>query len=295
MARHVPSVRAALRVHAHRRVRGRLEGEWISLHPGRSTDFNDLREYVRGDDVKDLDWKATARARTPLVRRYHAARKLTVQLVVGTGRSMAAMNDLEVAKRDLAVLVAGLVGHLAVRHGDLVALVHGNAESRGALRPLAGEAHLERCLAAAYDAITPGAGPTDLAALLGHVVRTVRRRTVLLVVCDETELDEPAELALRRLRVQHEVMLVTIGDLDPTAVPGERRLRDIDTGQPVPAWLRRDRVLAAQHAQAVQDHRARRQQRLDALGVVHQHVHDHASAVTAVLRLLERQRRAGRR
>src|SRR3546814_4874211 len=86
-------------IHAHRKVRGLLEGEYASLQTGRSMDFNDLREYVRGDDVKDIDWKASARSRALLVKRYAAARKHNIMLVASTGRSMAAMNDLNVPKR----------------------------------------------------------------------------------------------------------------------------------------------------------------------------------------------------
>ena len=68
------------------------------IQVGRGIDFNDLREYVRGDDVKDIDWKASARTRMLLVRRYVAERKHTVVLAVSTGRSMAAMNDAQVSQ-----------------------------------------------------------------------------------------------------------------------------------------------------------------------------------------------------
>lgn len=295
---HLTRVRSRLRVHAHRKVRGLLDGEYSSLQPGRSTEFNDLREYVRGDDVKDLDWKASARARTLLVRRYTAIRKLTVLLVVGTGRSMAAVNDVDVPKRDLAITVAGVVGHLAVTHGDHVALAYGDRDSQHQLPPRGGEVHLERCLAAVDEATTPEAGPTDLAALLRYVARTVRRRAVVLVVCDEVELDEPVVAALRRLHAQHEVVMVTIGDLDPGVEParlGGRPLRDVDTAEPVPAWALGDPVLAAEYAAWAVAGAERLRRRLDGLGIVHQHVHDHPSAITAVLRLLERHRRAGRR
>ncbi len=90
---HLARVKARLSIHAHRKVRGLLEGEYAAIQVGRGIDFNDLREYVRGDDVKDIDWKASARTRMLLVRRYVAERKHTVVLAVSTGRSMAAMND----------------------------------------------------------------------------------------------------------------------------------------------------------------------------------------------------------
>lgn len=297
MTAHLTRVKARLSIHAHRKVRGLLEGEYASHQTGRSMDFNDLREYVRGDDVKDLDWKASARSRTLLVRRYAAIRKHTVLLVVSSGRSMAAMNDTEVPKRDLAVTVAGVVGYLAVRHGDLVSLVHGDAASQHQLPPHSGQVRLERCLAAAYDATTPEAAPSDLAALLGFVARRVRRRTICVVVADDVSIDEAARVALRRLAVQHEVLYVGIGDLDPTALPSgaKARMVDVDTGAALPAWARDDAVLRAQYAADVAAGLEGVRETLNGLAIPFEQVHDHDGAIYAVFRLLERQRRARRR
>ena len=101
MAVHLTRVKTRMSIHAHRKVRGLLEGEYAALHAGRSMDFNDLREYVRGDDVKDIEWKASARSGNLLVKRYAALRQHTILFAVSTGRSMAAMNDQAVEKRRL--------------------------------------------------------------------------------------------------------------------------------------------------------------------------------------------------
>lgn len=296
MPAHLTRIKARLSIHAHRKVRGLLEGEYAAVHVGRGIDFNDLREYVRGDDVKDIDWKASARSRQLLVKRYVAERKHTVLLCVSTGRSMAAMNDAAVSKRELTVFTAGLMGLLAVQHGDLVSLVHGDAATRHAEPPKGGELHLERLLGKVHDAIRPDGAPTDLAAVLRHVARTVRRRTILVVVCDETAVSTECADLLRRLTVQHEVLFLTIGDLDPTlpAVAG-RRLVDVDTAAEVPGWLRHDRRLRRELADLVGREEQQLRRRLDQLGVVHERVGDTETAVSAVFRLLERQRHARRR
>lgn len=296
MPAHLPRIKARLSIHAHRKVRGLLEGEYAAVHVGRGIDFNDLREYVRGDDVKDIDWKASARSRQLLVKRYVAERKHTVLLCVSTGRSMAALNDVAVSKRELAVFVSGLVGLLAVQHGDLVSLVHGDAAGQHGERPRGGELHLERLLATVHDAITPAGAPADLTALLRHVVRTVRRRTLLVVVCDDTFIPEESADLLRRLTVQHEVLLLGIGDLDPTRPEvADRDLVDVDSAAEVPGWLRNDRQLRAELAALVGEEEQRMRRRLDQLGVVHERVRDTDSAITSVFRLLERQRHARRR
>lgn len=282
-------------IHAHRKVRGLLEGEYASMHTGRSLDFNDLREYVRGDDVKDIDWKASARSRALLVKRYAAARKHTVLVVTSTGRSMAAMNDLDVPKRDLSVMVAGVVGYLAVRHGDRVGLVWGDAGGQHQLPAASGELNLEKRLAAIHDSTLPTSAPSDLLAVLDHVARTVRRRTILLVISDEYTIDQRLSAMLRRLSVQHEVLFVSIGDLDPTDMDVNQRLVDIDSGQVIPEWARHDKRLRQEYASMLTGQADGMRRELDSLGIVHQTVHDDASAIRAVLNLLERHRHAGRR
>ena len=320
MTVHLTRVKARLSIHAHRRVYALLEGEYAALHGGRSMDFNDLREYVRGDDVKDIDWKASARTRALLVKRYAALRQHTILLVASTGRSMAAMNDVAVAKRDLAVTTAGLFGYLAVRHGDLVTLAYGDAGSCHLRPPARGELALERHLAAMYDATTPTSAASDLSNLLEYVIRTVRRRTIMLVVADVLAVDDRLAAALRRLRVQHEVLLVTVGDLDPTSVdlspeptelqdedvPDEETdetdleyvalpsLVDVDSRQALPAWVASDDQLRQEYADVLTAEATALGQSLDRLGIVHAHVDDEAAAIRTVFDLLETHRHARR-
>lgn len=297
MTAHLTKVKARLSIHAHRLARSLLEGEYAAVQVGRGIDFSDLRAYVRGDEVKDIDWKASARTRQLLVKRYVAERKHTILLTVSTGRSMAALNDIDVSKRELAVFVAGLMGYLATRHADLVGLVHGDAERQHVQRASGGEIHLERLLAQVHDAISPAGAPSDLGAVLDYVRRAIRRRTIMVVVSDETSLPDDVVRRLRRLRAQHEVLYLTIGDLDPTTSGGGRlgRMVDVDTRQEIPDWLRDDRQLQQEYADLVTAEEDRLRRQLDRLGIAHQRVHDWDTAITAVFNLLERHRHARQR
>jgi uncharacterized protein (DUF58 family) len=296
MTVHLTRVKARLTIHAHRKVRGLLEGEYAALHAGRSMDFNDLREYVRGDDVKDIDWKASARSRTLLVKRYAALRQHTIQLVVSTGRSMAAMHERDVPKRDLAITVAGVIGWLAVRHGDLVAVAWGDADEQHQNPPKRGELPLERNLEAIYDATSVDAGVSDLRVLVDYVIRTIRRRTVLVIITDDFTIDDATASSLRRLAVQHEVLFVTVGGVDPTSEEfALDDLRDVDSGQLLPEWVADDDELRQQYAELLVADATTLKRRLDQLGIVHAHVSDHAGAIKTVFDILEHHRHARRR
>jgi uncharacterized protein (DUF58 family) len=292
---HLTRVKSQLTLQSRRKVLSQLEGEFASLHTGAGTDFHDLREYVRGDEVKDLDWKASARTGELLVKRFTAVRKHTVLLAVSTGRSMAAQHTLEQTKSDVAAEVAGLIGWLALRQTDLIGLVHGNAAHQQLRPPRGSEVSLDRGLEEASAAARPDGPPSDTAALLGHLVRHHRGRTILALVCEDEELSPELAAALRRAAVQHDVLVVTVGDLDPATVPaGAGGPVDVDSGWLLPAWARDDLVsleLAAERAKR----RARWHREVTALGAVHEHLDPGDPVLSVVRRLLLRHRHARRR
>lgn len=284
-------VKTRLAIRAHRKVRGMLDGEYVSLFHGKSLDFDDLRAYTPGDDVKDIDWKATARVGSPLTKRYIATRKQAVLLVVDTGRDFAAIAEGGMPKRDIAVLAAGVIGYLAVRHGDHVGLVAGDAASTEYV-PLRGtESHLERVLRVIHSRTSLSAGPSALAAQLEFVRRTFRRRMLLIVFADDGAItaDREEELRLvRRLHAQHEILWVTIGDADPTIDDyADRDMIDVADGRELPPFLRRDSALRADFATAVATRTAASAELLDRIGVTSRRISSDDDVVPGLFRLLE--------
>lgn len=298
-------VRMRTMIHAHRKVRSVLDGEYGSVHKGRSMDFDDLREYVPGDDIKDLDWKATARHGRPLIKRYIATRQHAVLLVVDTGCTMAALSDAQSTKRDVAVMAAGVFAQLANRHGDLTGLVAGpvsrsNVRVRNAERIMhvpfgSNELHIERMLRVIHDAIDAEGEMPRLDVLLDYVARNVRRRTVLVIVTDDIDLTERHRALLRRLDAQHEILFCTVGDVtmtDPSL--RDRGLRVIGSGGHVPAYFRNrgglhDDLLALGRRRAAETRAT-----LGRLGIVGARLAGEADVVPALYELLDRQRHRGR-
>lgn len=290
-------VRMAL--YAHRRTRGLLEGEYGSVFKGRSLDFEDLRAYVPGDDVADLDWKATARSPYPLVRRYVAVRKHTILLVVGTGAGMSAMADPQHTKDEVAMLAAGVLGWLALRHGDLVALVAGDERGCEYLPPRGTSAGLEQALRVVrrrcHEDPATGGGPTSLTAPLEYVVRSVRRRAIVVLVGDRDLLDARELRLIRRLVAQHEVLYLCLADLSAMEpAVADRAAHDVRLRRTVPRSVRADRRLAAEYDQARAQRWASTAQALSRLGVSCDLVPSEDALIATVFRLLERHRRARR-
>jgi uncharacterized protein (DUF58 family) len=285
-------VKSTLFIHARRRARTVLEGEYASVFHGRSLDYDDLRDYLPGDEVRDIDWKATARQPAPMVRRYVAPRKLHVLVVADTGRGMAAATGSGEAKKDVAIMAAGLVGWLANRHGDLVGLVHGSKARTCAHEPRGSEEHLERLLGAMDRSSDLSAGHSDLESQLRWVVRHERRRTILLVLADDRELAPGLDQVLRRLRAQLEILWVTIADADPTWIPGDVDAYDVADDYGLPAAVRLDPAVRGAYAVAVAERVRATALVLDRVAINHVRVGSSDEVIVAVLRMLEKQRRA---
>lgn len=249
-------VKSKMHLRTRRRVLHLLDGQYRSLLRGRSMDFDDLREYQAGDEVKDIDWKATARAQTPLVKRYHAERRHRVLFAVDRGRNMAAIAGSGEQKRSIAVLAAGVLAFLAIRHGDEVGLVTGDADGIVQLPYRSSEPELERMLHAAHDPARLDGPRSDLLGLLERVRATSRGRHFLIVIADELEWDDRLAQLARRLAAQHELIWLEIPDADPVlrgvaprsrGTAAELRAYDVAGGWEMPSFLRDDAQLRAEY------------------------------------------------
>lgn len=287
-------VKSKMAIFAHRKARGMLDGEYGSVFRGRSLDFDDLRAYVPGDDVRDIDWKASARHGSPLIKRYVAVRRQTVLLIADTGRNMAAEARDGETKKDIAVMALGVVGYLAHRHGDVVGLVHGDANGTRTVPAKAGEAHLEGLLRDVDSAAGPDSGPSRIDDQLDHVARTVKGRFLLFVVADELAASPGTEQLLRRLRAQHEILWLTVRDADLAgdgSIPQDAL--NVADSSALLGHLAASAAVTAAYARAAEERDAGRLAMFRRTGITQGHVTGSSTVMTELFALLERHRRAG--
>lgn len=287
-------VKSKMSIFAHRKARGMLDGEYGSVFKGRSLDFDDLRAYLPGDEVRDIDWKASARHGSPLIKRYVAVRRQTVLLVTDTGRNMAASSLGGEPKTDVAVMALGVVGYLAHRHGDVVGLVCGDETSSRSLPAKAGEAHLERLLREVNDSTALTSPRSSIGEQLSYVARNFGQRMLLFVVADELVPDAGMERLLRRLRAQHEVLWLTVRDAQlagaQTAALTADRFDVADAGL-LPGRLSASDAVIRAYTAAQEQRDAARESVLRRLGIAHVQAGSSHDVMPAVFTLLERHRR----
>ncbi len=287
-------VRRAVALATRHRVGGLYEGAHSSLHAGRSMEFNDLREYVRGDDVAEIDWKASARSGgNLLVKRHIAERRTTLMVAVATGRDFAGMASPTEKKVDVAVQVAGVFGSIATQHGDYVGVLRCDGDDIRADRPSTRDVELERMLGHIEEASGVGNATANLGRLLEVTATTLRRRGIVVVVCDDVDIDADLESRLRRLVVQHEVILITIADLDPTdPAIATSSVVGLDDHRELLRELRADPQLRDAVRADRAERAANRTAALSRLAISHLHLTGTDGLVPAVLTLIRSHRHA---
>lgn len=280
---------------AHRKVRLALEGEYTSVFKGRSMDFDDLRLYIPNDDVKDIDWKATARSGQVLIKRYIAIRKYNILIVADTGRSMAATAPSGESKRDIAVMIAGVMASVAQKHGDLVGLVAGDSEHITHLPLKESRPHVERLLQYIDTHISLKGPQSNLVGLLDFIRRTIKRRMMLIIISDNLEFATVEEQLLRRLGAQHEILFISVDDLDPSHADWKHRtLHDVDRTVTLPQYIRSRKEIEVAYQSHVKEQLRIAHQTLDHLRISSVRVKNEDEVITQILRLLERQKHARR-
>jgi uncharacterized protein (DUF58 family) len=217
-----------LEIRTRHLVEDLMAGQSESVFKGRGIEFEEVRPYVPGDEVRDLDWNVTARLGQPYVKRFVEERELTVVLVVDVSRSMR-FGTAGQEKRELALELCGLLGFAALRNQDRVGLLLVSDRVEHAVPPARGRRHVLRLLRDVIDHRSPG-GRTDLTAVARHLLRTLKRRGVLFVLSDfESPMDpRPWRVLARR----HDVTALWLRDPRDEALPaaGWADLEDLETG-----------------------------------------------------------------
>lgn len=239
-------------------TRGLLEGGRYALSHTRSLEFDDLRPYVPGDDVRDIDWKASARSGSVLIKRFVSEKHHKILLIADGGRNMSALAPSGECRREVAAHILGAVGLISLRRSDEVGMVYG--DSRGCVNIPArrGETHIEYALHRWYQHSLDQPGSSDIVAQLDYVATHYGHSRLLVVVSDEPDPSPRLDDALRRLTARHDIMWAMVPDMSPVGGgPEDGDGYDVATGRVVlnAATLGRRVVTAYRRAEAV---RARR-------------------------------------
>jgi uncharacterized protein (DUF58 family) len=176
---------------------------------GLGLEFHQLREFREGDSLRQIDWKATARQRTPIAREYQDERDQQIIFMLDCGRRMRSQ-DGELAHFDHALNACLLLSYIALRQGDAVGLSTFATDSPRHLAPVKGAGQLSVLLNTVYDLNSTQRSADYQAAATQLLARQKRRSLVVLVTNLRDEDDEELLTAVKRLSKQHRVLIASL-------------------------------------------------------------------------------------
>ncbi len=219
----------AIEIRARRLVNDLFLGEYHAVFRGRGIEFDELRPYLPGDDVRSIDWKAYARTGQPLIRRYREDRDLTVVFLVDVSASQLA-GAASRTKADLAAELAAVLALAAIRNKDKVGLLLFASKPERYVRPGGGRTHVLRVVREILWAHPESRG-TDIGAALEYLTGVQKRRATVFLLSDFLTRDYASQL--RAASRRHDIIAVSVREPVDEVMPnaGIVRLRDAESGQ----------------------------------------------------------------
>ncbi len=229
-----------IQVRADKLVNDVIVGEYRSVFKGRGMEFDEVREYIPGDDIRAIDWNVTARTGWAHVKRYVEEREMTAVLLVDVSLS-GRFGSSELLKIDLATEISAVLAFSAIKSNDKIGLLIFTDRVEKFIPAKKGKRHVLRVIRELLS-FEPQAGGTDVAGALEFLNKVLKRKAVVFLVSDFIDEDFERDLALTRTR--HDLIPVRISDPRETSLPdvGLIELEDAETGERVVVDTRRSRV-----------------------------------------------------
>ncbi len=207
--KYITKIKANLYVYTKKKTSNILEGSYNSIYKGKSMNFEDLREYVIGDNVKDIDWKASARSNKILIKQYIAEKKHNILFILDSGKKMLAdTKDLD-SKKEVALMTTGTISYLVDKHGDSISAIYKEKNGIKLFPFKTGLYNIEKILNSYEKEIGT---ENNLENLINYVLKYIRRRMIIFVVTDIQGMSNISEKNLKRLSLLHDVMFINISD-----------------------------------------------------------------------------------
>lgn len=290
MMKYVTRIRAKINIHATKKTSTLFDGSYKSIYTGNGFDFENLREYIPGDSIRDIDWKASSRNRNILVKRYVAERKHNVLLVFDVGKKMDAHTQALQRKKEVALNVGGTLGYLAARNGDQVGALY-CCDGQVKYYPLRGGMnHLEHILTM-FDKQKLAKANNDLEKSLNYIIKNISKKMIVVVVTDMAGIHGVSEETLKKLTCMNDVLFVSVSDAQMTA----EKAYDMERFSYVPDFIAKDKKLQKIEQETHKRIFADNEKKLLKYRIVSMEIDSDEEMAERIIDLLERHKYAGNR
>ena len=218
-----------IQIVANRQVNDILAGEYHSVFKGRGMEFDSVREYVPGDEIRNIDWNVTARTGAPYVKKFQEERELTVVLAIDISAS-GSFGSLRLSKMDTAAEVAAVLMFSALKNHDKVGLLLFASDVVRYIPPRKGRSNVLRLIRDLLS-VEPVREPTNIDVALQFLGRVQKCKCVVFLMSDFLGTEYSKALAVANTR--HDVVAITLSDPRERELPdvGFITLQDAETGE----------------------------------------------------------------
>ena len=225
-----------IRILTNRLIDDQLAGDYHSTFKGQGVEFDEVRPYIAGDDVRSIDWNVTARTGTPYIKRFAEERELTIMFAVDVSGSQS-YGSVRRSKMELAAEAAALLALTAIRNQDKIGLILFSDHIVKYIPPRKGRDSVMRLVREVLAAEDDAAGGTDIEGALRFLNGVQKRRAVVFLVSDFLGaglMDGDSRLGklLRATARHHDMVCVPVTDPAEGELPdvGLVELEDPETG-----------------------------------------------------------------
>jgi uncharacterized protein (DUF58 family) len=218
-----------IEIYTSRMVDTSFAGQYESVFKGRGMEFDEVREYTPGDDIRSIDWNVTARTGRPYIKRFVEEREMTVIFAVDLSAS-GDFGTVNKAKNELAAEFCAVLAFAAAKNNDKVGLLIFTDQIELYIPPKKGISHMLRLVRELLYFKMPKR-KTDITQGLDYLARVVRKKATIFLVSDFIETDFKRPLSL--LNKRHDVIAVSVRDVAEITLPniGLIELADAETGE----------------------------------------------------------------
>ena len=209
-----------IRILTNKLIDDQLSGDYHSTFKGQGVEFDEVRPYMVGDDVRTIDWNVTAKTGIPYIKRFSEERELTILFMVDVSGSQG-YGSVRRSKMELAAEVTALLALTAIRNQDKIGLILFSDKIVKYIPPRKGRDSVMRLVREVLAAEDEASGGTDIGAALRFLNGVQKRRAVVFLVSDFLASRSAYESLLRATARHHDMVCVPVGD------PAERNLPDV--------------------------------------------------------------------
>lgn len=207
---YINKIKANIAIYTNKKTNNILDGTYKSIYRGKSMNFENLREYVINDDIKDIDWKTSAKTNTLYVKQFIAEKKHNILFVIDNNEAMQADTDQHENKKNVALYTIGTIGYLAIKNNDYIGMLYKDNKSIN-YKPFKNNLYnLEEYLCD-YDK-SKISNNTDVDDLLEYAYKNISKRMIIILITDIKGINSIKETTLKKLKIKHDLLIVNVND-----------------------------------------------------------------------------------